>query len=382
MARVSGKRKIFESIAEEQLVRRVGSACHPLRMARFLLVVLFGCSRSFVASTDGGVDALAVDAAFAGDAALDAPFVVSEDAGSTPTRCGLVLGSTVGEGCFCRGPVVVHGDHVYLQSQGIEVFERRGTTLTEVFQVDERPSARGGLVRVGEHLVSAVDFEEPPLRVYSLDDPARPRLVAGFGAASHQHLVAHGARVLVTRAVGEEAWLVLYDLSRPTRPELVFERRLADAPLAIALDDARVFVLEALRDAEGHRTRSVLRVLDHAGTEQASRELEGAAFDAGLASRAPFVYVSGGASRLTRLVADDLSLDRSVGEPSGIGGPIVFRDGLVVLGSSPFAVYEESSLRPIATDDSISGWSHLTLDGALLFGSSGGGVQVLSLSCE
>jgi len=261
----------------------------------------------------------------------------------------------------------------------IEVFDRDRLDALS-FVVDERPSAQGGLVRVGDHLVSAVDFEDPALRVYSLADPARPAFVGGFGdgAGSPIRLAADGAFVVVAHQQDERVSVVLYDLTRPTRPSRVFERALDGTALAVAVGPLGVLVIEA--DVTLERGRLLWLTLD--GAERAFLALEDLPFDPGLVVRDDLVYFTGGAARLTRVRAraGTLQLEAVVGEPSGVGTAIAFDRGLVVLGT--LDVYEEASLRALSTTETFGGYPSLAATNGKLFASSGGGVTELVLRCE
>lgn len=344
-----------------------------MRRRWLTILLLTACSSSFeVDASDGGLSDTAPPTS---DAAPSPP----RDAGSAPTRCEVTAGPTIGEGCFCRGPIVATVDHVYRQSIGIEVFDRDRLDAPS-FVVDERPSAQGGLVRVGDHLVSAVDFEDPALRVYSLADPARPAFVGGFGdgAGSPIRLAADGAFVVVAHQQDERVSVVLYDLTRPTRPSRVFERALDGTALAVAVGPLGVLVIEA--DVTLERGRLLWLTLD--GAERAFLVLEDLPFDPGLVVRDDLVYLSGGAARLTRVRAraGTLRVEAAVGEPSGVGTAIAFDRGLVVLGS--LDVYEESSLRALSTTETFGGYPSLAATNGGLFASSGGGVTELVLRCE
>ncbi|MCU0675353.1 MAG: hypothetical protein MUE69_21480 [Myxococcota bacterium] len=353
-----------------------------MRWLSLPLLLLVACTDSFEVGPmpDGSADAGPFDAAFpATDATATRDAEVPRaDAGSL-SRCEVTTGPTVGDGCFCRGPIVATDDYVYRQSLGIQVFAR-DRFESPVFVVDERPSAQGGLVRVGEHLVSAVDFEDPALRVYSLADPARPVFVVGFGdgAGSPIRLAADGHFVVAAHHRDERVAVVLYDLTRPTRPARVFERTLDGSALAVAVAPSGVFVIEA----DVSRDRGQLLWLDLDGTERASLAIVDPPYEPSLAIRDELVYFTGGTARLTRVRAraDSLRVVDVVGEPIGVGTAIAFDDGLVVLGS--LDVYEESSLRPLATTDTFGGYSNLAVANGALYASSGGGVTELLLRCE
>jgi hypothetical protein len=345
------------------------------------LLLLLACTDSFeVGPMPDGSDAGPFDAALpATDATTTRDSGASRDDAGSLSGCDVTTGPTVGEGCFCRGPVVATDDYVYRQSIGIQVFAR-DTFDEPVFVVEERPSAQGGLVRVGDHLVSAVDFEDPALRVYSLADPARPVLVGGFGegAGSPIRLAAHGTFVVAAHHHDERVSVALYDLTRPTRPERVFERALDGTALAVAVGPLGVFVIEA--DVMLDRGRLLWLALD--GTERASLAIVDPPFEPSLAIRDELVYFTGGSARLTRVRAraDTLRVVDAVGERIGVGTAIAFVDGLVVLGS--LDVYEESSLRPLATTETFGGYASLAVANGALYASSGGGVTEVVLRCE
>lgn len=303
------------------------------------------------------------------------------DAGRTTPRstCTLEAGASFLEGCFCRSPLVARGDYVYVQAQALHVLSRED--LTEVNRVDERPSAQGGLALVGEnHLVSAVDFEEPPLRVYALDDPTEPRFVVGFGSDTHGAITTFGDDLLVTRLQGETATLVLYDLSRPSVPRERFAVPLEGNPLTIALSETRVFVIETFGLP---RDRSTLRVLDRDGVERGRLDLETAPFDAAALWRAPDLYLSGFGAAVTRIgfEGDDPYVAATTGASEGLGGALAFVDDLVV-GGYPFGVFEAPSLRPLEVAVDRGSAQNLVVAGETLYASSGGNVTELRLACE
>jgi len=352
-----------------------------MRWLSLLPTLLAACTRSFETGPMPDAGPFATDAAFPTTDARDSEAgdaFVPLDAGSL-SRCTITTGPTVGDGCFCRGPIVATDDYVYRQSIGIQVFAR-DRLESPVFVVDERPSAQGGLVRVGDHLVSAVDFEDPALRVYSLADPARPVFVGGFGedTGSPTRLAADGSFVVAAHQRDERVSLVLYDLTRPTRPSRVFERALEGTALAVAVDPTGVFVIESdVSFDRGH-----LLWLDLDGTERASLAMEDLPFEPSLAIRGDLVYVTGGSARMTRVRAraDTLRVLDTVGEPTGVGTAIVFEAGVIVLGT--LDVYDEASLRPLSTTEGFGGFSSLAATNGALYASSGGGLAELSVRCE
>ncbi|MCB9601595.1 MAG: hypothetical protein H6721_01045 [Sandaracinus sp.] len=336
-------------------------------------LLLAACSQSFTSESDASVATPDGSSTIADDAGLDA-------GRSTPrSACSLESGASFVEGCFCRSPLVARGDYLYVQSQALHVLSRED--LREVNRVDERPSAQGGLVHVGgNHLVSAVDFEEPPLRVYALDDPAEPRFVGGFGSDTHGAITAFGDDVLVTRLQGETATLVLYDLSRPSTPRERFAVALEGDPLAIALSEARVFVIEALGSP---RERSTLRVLDRDGVERGRLELESAPFQAAALWHAPDLYLAGFGAVVTRVgfEGDDPFVAATTGTSEGLGGALAFVGDLLV-GGHPLGVFEGPSLRPLEVAFERGSAQNLVVSGGTLFASSGGSVTELRLACE
>ncbi|MAC29622.1 MAG: hypothetical protein CMH59_24595, partial [Myxococcales bacterium] len=267
-----------------------------------LLLLLTACGSSFeladadaAAAPDGGglrdAGARGPDAGLAEDGGRS-------DGGALPSCVLEPVGETFGEPCFCRGPVVFAGGHLYHQSIGVDVYRvEDGDPPVEVGHVEERASASGGLVLAAGHLVSLVDFVDEPLRVYALDDPARPREVARLDVAvppGERLLAAWGDRVFVGSRdleAGRSA-LVAVDLARPDRPvardPISFEgalRGLAPGPSGLAV---------LLERGTPERPETELRWLDADGTARGSRSLPGRAFPRALALTEDALLVGGG----------------------------------------------------------------------------------------
>ncbi|MEZ4246805.1 MAG: hypothetical protein R3B99_00980 [Polyangiales bacterium] len=335
-------------------------------------LLLAACSQSFTSE---------------GDASLPMPDASSTiadagvDAGRTTPRstCTLEAGASFLEGCFCRSPLVARGDYVYVQAQALHVLSRED--LPEVNRVDERPSAQGGLALVGEnHLVSAVDFEGTA-PCGSTRSTTPPSLVSS--AASAPTPTAPSPRSATTcssPACRAKRRRSSSTTSRPSTPRERFAVALEGDPLAIALSEARVFVIEALGSP---RERSTLRVLDRDGVERGRRLSLSAPFQAAALWRAPDLYLAGFGAVVTRVgfEGDDPFVAATTGTSEGLGGALAFVGDLLV-GGHPLGVFEGPSLRPLEVAFERGSAQNLVVSGGTLFASSGGSVTELRLACE
>jgi len=311
------------------------------------------------------------------------------DAGATPLECELESGDAIGEGCFCRGPLVQHERYLYRQAIGIEVYRIDAPdVLTRVGTVEERPGSEGGLVIADGHLVSLLDFEDQNLVVYSLADPASPARLGSVALpeAATSRLVATGSEVVVARSTVGSASLVSVDVSDPEAPRIAWTREVEGAVLDIARSPRGIFVLEERSGREAFLGRR-----DGSGALLDELSLGvGSHFFRRVATDGDEVLVSGGEGRrLARYsVGAGLSLrDVLDGDPerSG-GGSILIRGDLAFVAAPPTLVDLSGELRELVTVASpIGDLGHLDAPGGpleWLYASGGNGVVPLQVVCD
>lgn len=188
-----------------------------------------------------GVDAPTPDAAAPDDAAPD-------DAGAPlippVTSCAPVLHESVGDPCFCRGPIVVYGGALYRQSVGVEVYDLADPLApVRVGTLEEPPASEGGLAVVDGHLLSVANFG--PLHVYDLADPLAPRHVAELALSGSPIAVALSGRT-ATLALGLETGagaVAVLDLADLEHPVVTATIDLPDLPQRVQMNDEHAFVL-------------------------------------------------------------------------------------------------------------------------------------------
>jgi len=366
-------------------------------MTRLLPVLLFACGSSHVSpSDDAGREPETFDAGTTDADATDAPDAGIDAGPSLLRRCELTQDPPLelfGDGCFCRGPLVARGGHLYRQSIGIEVFRIRDGLPVRVGSVDERPSSQGGLAVAGDHLVSVIDHA-PELRIYSLAEPAAPALVATVPLedASTSRLAGTENLVLLARSDFVQSTLQLVDLTDPAAPRVRWSLELEGDATSLALSERGVFALEDRGDPAARVTWLVWRETDGAlrdevrlGVARPSREI---------ALHGADVLVSGSPdsplllSRF-RTAEDGLSLRDSI--ESGLdfasaGGPILVRGDLALVSRPATVVQLGEELRRLERGGETSlGAAYLVgPPGAFqwVYGSHGNGISAIEVGCE
>lgn len=377
--------------------QKPGEAKWNMRIHLALLAVLLGCSSSSSPADAGGVqDVTSADAAdiarfdaglgslvdAAADAADAADVAPALDAGAL-SACVIEYYDNQGDGCFCMGPVATFENYVYRQSLGIEVYDARDpSNLVRLANVEERPSANGAIAVRGGLLISSLDFEEQPLRLYSLADPTLPTEIMRFGAVSVRSFAAGSSAIVVIEETRERALaLVRYQFdgegaSEAWRVPLPDVPAFPDAALAILGTDVFVATLEG-RSPEVTR----LRRYDAEGTETLNVLRTGYAR---LFARGGELYETGGEARLARLDPATLATESSFGEAT-FGESILVRGDVILLSGT--TVLERRTLRElslsVAGDDALRGFDALEAgEGVAVFGSNGNGLIPFSLRCE
>ena len=329
-----------------------------------VLVSLVACSSSHVASGDGGPP-LADAGAF--DDAADSPVISCVPEGF-PLR---------GEGCFCSGPIALHGDVLYRQSIGVEVYDLSDPVDPRlVTTVEERAGSEGGLALLGAHLVSVANFA--PLHVYSLADPLAPSLVGSLELpASARGIAIDGERAIVSMDRTDGSSLALIDLDAPTAPRLE-----GSIPLPDVFVQGRLRVSAGSAWAMGHDRsespsgRPVLVELELASREVTIRalgdeSLSGFDVEGGIA-------VTIGFEQPLRVYAIE------PGPELSYATSIELRDGRALVAGGGFAIVElRDPTRPRVLGSSPDGsgaWIASTDTHAYV--SSGNGVTPFILGCE
>lgn len=341
-----------------------------------VLVSLVACSSSHALEGDGGLPSLA-------DAA------VSEDAAESPvTACAPESFALRGEGCFCSGPIALHGDVLYRQAIGVQVYDLSDPVDPRlVTTVEERAGSEGGLAIAGGHLVSVANFA--PLHVYSLADPLAPSLVGSLELpASARGIAIDGERAIVAMDRTDGSSLALIDLDAPTAPRLEGEIPLADifvqGPVRVSAGSAWAMGHDR---SEGPSGRPVLVELELASREVTIRAL-------GDESLSGFdveedIAVTVGFEQPLRVYAIDPGALREIGslEPGpelSYATSVELRDGRALVAGGGFAIVElRDPTRPRVLGSSPDGsgaWIASTDTHAYV--SSGNGVTPFILGCE
>lgn len=371
-----------------------------MRIPLVLLAALLGCSSSIspgdagseldggtmrdVGGADAAADVAPADAGqdAAADVGVDVAVDVGNDSGAL-SSCVVEYFMSQGDGCFCMGPIATFGQYVYRQSLGIEVFDAQDPeNLVRLANVDERPSANGRLAVRGALLVSTLDFEEAPIRLYSLADPAVPTEITRFGAISVRGFAAGDSDIAVIEEPLEGTTeLVHYEVSdegaRETwRYPLPDVPRFPDASLAILGDDVFLATLEG-RDPEVTRVRR----FDASGVETLNVMRSGYVR---LFASSGELYETGGEARVARLNLVTLDTETSFGE-SAFGETVLVRGDIVVLNGT--TVLERTTLRELPVfvvgGDGARGFDAMEAgEGDMVFGSNGNGLIPFSLRCE
>jgi hypothetical protein len=333
--------------------------------------------RDVGAADEGTPDADPMDAEV--DAALPD---VGVDAG--PLRsCTIEYFMNQGDGCFCMGPVASFGRYLYRQSLGIEVYDVQDPeNLVRLDNVEERPSSNGRIAVRGGLLVSSLNFEAEPLRLYSLSNPAVPTEVARFGNTSVRGFTAGEGAIAVIEEGDESTDLVHYRVSREGasetwRTDLSGVPAFPDASLGLLGGDVFVATL-ANRDPEMTR----LQRFDASGLETLTVLRTG---NVQLFVGGGELYAIGGEAQLARLDPTTLETAISFGD-AVFGETVLVRDDIVLLGGS-MTVLERTTLRElpltVVGGGMAGGFVHAEAgEGDLVFGSSGNGMIPFSLRCE
>jgi hypothetical protein len=280
------------------------------------------------------------------------------------------------------GPVARYGDHVYRQALGLEIHDI-STPLEPrlVRTIDEPPSSDGALVVANGYLVSLVQYEPEPIRIYDLSDPASPREVARFGDEATTSIATDGTDLLVaTAGAGPEAGEVKrVTLDSDGQPRLQWRTPTGDHPLAIALGTDGAFVVTA----HGALPDATLRWLSHDGVEQDALAIEVAGQPL-FAVTPDALLLTGRELGLGRFVIQEgrLREDVTVSLPERARAPLLALDGTVVVGS-PFRVFSLDSLDELPVDDPPPlPAEHLAPGpGNVVYASGGGGLTPVSLVC-
>ncbi|MFK7999948.1 MAG: hypothetical protein AB8H86_10135 [Polyangiales bacterium] len=358
-----------------------------------LLAALLACSSSTSPTGDAadvGMDAAVDSASFdAGvdsgvDAGVDAPAEdAGNDAGPPLSACVIEYFDNQGDGCFCMGPVATFENYVYRQSLGIEVYDAQDpSSLIRLRNVDERPSANGHLAVRGDVLISSLDFEEQPLRLYSLADPALPTEILRFGAVSVRSFAAGESDVVVIEATRERASALVHYAINDEGATETWRVPLPDVPAfpdaSLALVGTDVF-LATLEERDPERTR--VRRYDASGAETLNVMRRG--YGSLYASDGE-LYETNGEARVARLDPATLDTEMSFGE-ARFGETVLVRGDIVLL-SGTIALerqtFRELSLSVVGTDGP-RGFDVLEAgEGEVVFGSNGNGLIPFSLRCE
>lgn len=366
-----------------------------MRTHSVFLAALLGCSSSTSPADAGalrdvdGVDASADTVSFdaGADVAIDvgadgAMDAAGADAGPL-SACVIEYYDSQGDGCFCMGPLATFENYVYRQSLGIEVYDAEDpSSLVRLANVEERPSANGRVAVRGDLLISSLDFEEQPLRLYSLADPAIPAEIMRFGAVSVRSFAA-GQRGFVTiEETRERASALVHYVFRDEGASETWRLGLPgvpafpDASLAILGTDVFLATLEG-RDPEMTR----LRRYDAEGAETLNVLRAGYAK---LSARDGELYETGGEARVARLDPATLQTDLSFGEAT-FAETLLVRDDILLVGGT--TVLERRTLRELPLtvlgDHPLRGFDALEAgQGDAVFGSGGNGLNPFSLRCE
>jgi len=296
----------------------------------------------------------------------------------------------MGEGCFCQGPAVLHGDVLYRQSIGIEVWDVADPATPSLLgMVSERPGSEGGLAIARDHLISVRNIEAA-ISIYGLEDPRAPTLRATLSLddANLTGLVMVGDLAVITgtnRAGDAELLAVdVTDLDAPTlRWRIPIEGRVAN----IVADGTRVVLLTQTVFGEG----AWLDVRAAADGEPLARHMLGAgpsasSFFAGLATYGEFVLVGAPGALRVMVVGEELEeRGRLEVEERAISSLAVFGDRVVMAGQSLRVVDLRDPSRPRElgrAEANLGDAAHLLVGDDAIFVSNGGGLYAVPFVCE
>lgn len=337
-----------------------------------VLVSLFGCSSSHVASGDGGRPPLA-------------------DAAESPVAsCGPEGFALRGEGCFCSGPVALYGEVLYRQAIGVEVYDLSEPADPRlVTTVEERAGSEGGLALSDGHLVSVANFA--PLHVYSLADPLVPVWVGSLELlASARGIAIDGSLAIVAMDQTDGSALALVDLDNPSAPRLDGEILLDDIFVQGPVRASRGSAWAMGRDrSESSSGRPVLIELELASREVTIRALEDGSRPLSSFDVEEGIAVTVGFEQPLRIYAIEPDTLRELGNltlgpelPSATS--VELRDGRALVAGSGFAIIDlHDPARPRVLGTSPAGggaWVVSTDTHAYV--SSGNGLVPFALGCE
>ncbi len=316
----------------------------------------------------------------------------SPDGSVRPTSCTIEAGERLGEPCFCNGPLAYRDGFLYRQSVGIEVYAADGGELTPLGNVEERPSAQGGLIIANGHLVSLLDFAEDDenLLVYSLANPARPSRVGGFRLPHDAvlDLAATETQLVVASRSVDEASITWLDLTTPAEPVERWTVRTTGRPVSLALADAGAFVIE--ERGEAGETEQWLVWLSPEGSIADEHRLTGRRWNRAVVAHEGELFVSGPTTRTLERFSLGAGLtpedSLATSDDSAFGGALLVRGEMAML-SNPMLVADlRAPMREVGLAPSpIGDMHHLAApEGPLewVYGSGGNGVFAARVSCE
>jgi hypothetical protein len=360
----------------------VGDMSFFLRSTVLLLAI--GCGTSHPSVRDSGVepDGGRSDAGRPPDrdSGVDPASGVHSDAGPRPTTCTGEALDSVGEPCFCEGPIVLHGDLVYRSSYEIEVIDvSNPADLRVVTTVPQGQIHSEGALAIAKNHLYVGGWA---LEVLDLANPRMPvsrRLIETDMTVSDVGARGDLLWIGVERGAGGTSDVVLYDITTPDAPaELGSLPILGGVGSVVAWGaDRLVAVVRAPFGSEA-RDRAVIIDVSDPAAPAAMGEIP-IAGSAVLRRRAAIegdlLFVAGNGPLLQIL---DLAERAALGvleDPramaSGFAQSITVRDGLVYLGVDGVWVAD-------AADPSAPSWIAMLESGNAMWGALGSGVFFFS----
>lgn len=325
--------------------------------------------------------------------AVVAPPDASPDAGRRLTRCLPEASDPVGEACFCEGPIARHGDIVYRQAIGVEVWDVSDPSAPLAVGVPlELRASQGGLAVTSGHLLAVGNFE-PAFTVYSLEDPSSPRRVAELplGEPAPRTVVARGDFAVVaapTFTPEGSTDLVGVDLARFDAPREHYRVSVEGQVSSAAIDGARLYAVVGTDRPRQiwlavHELRTGAQIARHLIAEGDTTFASNTGLGVlrgrvllGVGSELRVLEVGVEMTEVGRLTLDDVF----------VGGIVAEGNLAVAGGSAGFHAIDVSDPRAprLLASRETAGGRHLLLDEArqLAFASTNFGLTALRLNCE